>query len=29
MVVGRFITNGTDYIVVKLDNGTHVMPEAD
>lgn len=27
MVVGKFTTNGTDYVVVKLENATHVMPE--
>lgn len=29
MVVGKFTTNGTDYVVVKLENATHVMPEVD
>lgn len=29
MVVGKFKTNGTDYVVVKLGNVAHVMPEID
>ena len=29
MEVGRFVTNGTDYVVVKLEKGTHVMTETD
>ena len=29
MVVGNFKVNGTDYVVVKLENATHVMPETD
>ena len=29
MVVGKFTTNGTNYVVVKLENATHVMLETD
>lgn len=29
MVVGKFTINGTDYVVVKMENATHVMPETD
>ena len=29
MIVGKFTTNGTDYVVVKLENATHVMTEMD
>ena len=29
MIVGKFTTNGTDYVVVKLENATHVMLETD
>ena len=29
MVIGNFTTNGTDYVVVKLKNATHVMSETD
>ena len=29
MVVGNFKVNGTDYVVVKLENATHVMTETD
>lgn len=29
VIVGRFTTNGIDYVVVKLENATHVMPETD
>ena len=29
MIVEKFTTNGTNYVVVKLKNATHVMPEAD
>lgn len=28
-VVGKFVVNGTDYVVVKMENATHVMPEMD
>lgn len=29
MVVGKFTVNGVYYVVVKLENATHVMPEVD
>ena len=29
MVVGKFAINGTDYVVVKMESATHVMPEMD
>lgn len=29
MIVGKFTTNGTDYVVVKMENATHVMSETD
>lgn len=29
MVVGKFTTNGINYVVVKMENATHVMPETD
>ena len=29
MIVGKFAINGTDYIVVKMESATHVMPEMD
>lgn len=29
MILGKFTTNGVDYVVVKLENATHVMTEMD
>lgn len=29
MVVGNFKVNGTDFVIVKLGNTVHVMPETD
>ena len=29
MIVGKFTTNGIDYVVVKMKNATHIMPEMD
>ena len=29
MIVGKFAINGTDYVVVKMESATHVMPKMD
>lgn len=29
MIIGKFVVNGTNYVVVKMENATHVMPEAE
>lgn len=29
MIVGKFELNGNNWVVVKLENGTHTMPEVD
>lgn len=29
MIIGKFTTNGIDYVVVKMENATHVMSKTD